>query len=318
LRCRSICSSTRAARDITFSDKEVSGLIYLRSAWPVLHALAAAVNDPAQPAARPQSAPKLEAAAKTYDGEMGSEQASRELVKTLAAVGWPSQPVLAGDKADAAITAAARADQQDRRRLQPHPRSRSRQLLRDGHHAAAAARGVDQARVLMTMAAADARAEEPERRREGAGADPRRPVLPPRSTASRPRSTPPTRATPTARPSRRCAAQAGVFAKAAADYLAAINAAAVVLRGDDRARLDLANLKRLSDAVLEASNTFWGTSANELERPAHRAHRRLQGQAVERARRDARGDAARAAVRLVAVALDHPGDPLARRRHRRD
>ena len=60
--------------------------------------------------------------------------------------------------------------------------------------------------------------------------------------------------------------QAGVFAKAAAEYLAAINAAAVVLRGDDRARLDLVNLKRLSDAVLESSNAFWGTSANELER----------------------------------------------------
>ena len=83
------------------------GLVYLRSAWPVLHALAAAVNDPAlQPAAKLQSAPKLEAAAKTHDGEMGSEAASRDLAKTLAAVGWPGQPVPAGDKADAAITAA--------------------------------------------------------------------------------------------------------------------------------------------------------------------------------------------------------------------
>ena len=61
-------------------------------------------------------------------------------------------------------------------------------------------------------------------------------------------------------------AQAGRFAKAAADYLAAINAAAVVLRGDDRAKLDIAGLKRLNDAVLEASDQFWATSANELER----------------------------------------------------
>jgi methyl-accepting chemotaxis protein len=37
-------------------------------------------------------------------------------------------------------------------------------------------------------------------------------------------------------------------------------------RGDDRARLDLANLKRLSDTVLVASDQFWATSANELER----------------------------------------------------
>ena len=61
-------------------------------------------------------------------------------------------------------------------------------------------------------------------------------------------------------------AQAGRFAKAAADYLGAINAAAVVLRGDDRAKLDIAGLKRLNDAVLEASDQFWATSANELER----------------------------------------------------
>ena len=78
----------QSRKDITFSDKEVSGLSYLRGAWPVLHALAAAINDPAQPAAKLQSAPKLEAAAKTYDGEMGSEQASRELAKTLAGLGW--------------------------------------------------------------------------------------------------------------------------------------------------------------------------------------------------------------------------------------
>ena len=58
----------QSRKDITFSDKEVTGVIYLRSAWPVLHALAAAVSDPAlQPAARLQSAPQLEAATNTID-----------------------------------------------------------------------------------------------------------------------------------------------------------------------------------------------------------------------------------------------------------
>ena len=70
----------QSRKDITFSDKEVTGLIYLRSAWPVLHTLAAAVNDPAlQPAGKLQTAPKLDAAAKIHDGEMGSAQASGEL-----------------------------------------------------------------------------------------------------------------------------------------------------------------------------------------------------------------------------------------------
>ena len=76
----------QSRKDITFADKEVAGVTYLRGAWPVLHALAAAVNDPARAAAASlQSAAKLEAAAKTHDGEMGSEQASRELGKALAA-----------------------------------------------------------------------------------------------------------------------------------------------------------------------------------------------------------------------------------------
>ena len=143
----------QSRKDITFSDKEVSGLVYLRGAWPVLHALAAAVNDPAQPAAKLQSAPKLEAAAKTYDGEMGSEQASRELVKTLAALGWPGQPVPAGDKADAAITAARALINKigDASNLILDPDLDSYYvmditLLR-------LPEAVDQARVLMTMAA---------------------------------------------------------------------------------------------------------------------------------------------------------------------
>ena len=97
----------QSRKDITFADKEVAGVIYLRSAWPVLSALTAAVSDPAlQPSAKLQSAPKLEAAAKTYDGEMGSEQATADLGKTLAAVNWPNQAIGPGDKADAAITAA--------------------------------------------------------------------------------------------------------------------------------------------------------------------------------------------------------------------
>jgi len=255
----------QSRKDITFSDKEVSGLIYLRGAWPVLHALAAAVNDPAQPAAKLQSAPKLEAAAKTHDGEMGSEQASRELVKTLAALGWPGQPVPAGDKADAAITAA--------RALINKIGDASNLILDpdlDSYYVMDIAllrlpEAVDQARVLMTMAATmraqksltdDEKAQVLIRAGQFAAAVDG--IAASLDSAYKGNTDGKTRPA--------LAAQAGVFAKAAADYLTAINAAAVVLRGDDRARLDLANLKRLSDAVLESSNAFWGTSANELER----------------------------------------------------
>ena len=256
----------QSRKDITFSDKEVTGLTYLRGAWPVLHALAAAVNDPAlQPAARLQSAPKLDVAAKTYDGEMGSEQASRELARTLAAVGWPGQPVPAGDKADAAITAARALVNKigDASNLILDPDLDSYYvmditLLR-------LPEAVDQARVLMTMAATmraqksltdDEKAQVLIRAGQFAAAvDGIAASLDSAYKGNTDGKTKPA-----------LSAQAGVFAKAAADYLAAINAAAVVLRGDDRARLDLANLKRLSDAVLESANAFWGTSANELER----------------------------------------------------
>ena len=256
----------QSRKDITFSDKEVSGLVYLRSAWPVLHALAAAVSDPAlQPAAKLHSAAKLDAAAKTHDGEMGSEQASRELTRTLAAVGWPSQPVPAGDKADAAITAARALINKigDASNLILDPDLDSYYvmditLLR-------LPEAVDQARVLMTMAATmraqksltdDEKAQVLIRAGQFAAAVD--------GIAASLDSAYKANADGKTRPA--LAAQAGVFAKAAADYLAAINAAAVVLSGDDRARLDLANLKRLNDAVLEASSTFWGTAANELER----------------------------------------------------
>jgi methyl-accepting chemotaxis protein len=256
----------QSRKDITFSDKEVTGLVYLRSAWPVLHALAAAVNDPAlQPAAKLQSAPKLDAAAQTYDGEMGSEAASRELAKALAAVGWPSQPVPAGDKADAAITAARALINKigDASNLILDPDLDSYYvmditLLR-------LPEAVDQARVLMTMAATmraqksltdDEKAQVLIRAGQFAAAvDGIAASLDSAYKANADGKTRPALST-----------QAGVFAKAAADYLAAINATAVVLRGDDRAKLDLANLKRLNDAVLDASSTFWGTAANELER----------------------------------------------------
>jgi methyl-accepting chemotaxis protein len=61
-------------------------------------------------------------------------------------------------------------------------------------------------------------------------------------------------------------ARAADFAKASAAYLAAINSAAVVLRGDDRAKLDLAGLKQLNEAAFTAADQFWAVAANELER----------------------------------------------------
>ena len=57
----------QSRKDITFADKEVDGVVYLRAAWPVLHTLAAGVNDPAQrPASRISGAPSLDAAGATY------------------------------------------------------------------------------------------------------------------------------------------------------------------------------------------------------------------------------------------------------------
>jgi methyl-accepting chemotaxis protein len=59
---------------------------------------------------------------------------------------------------------------------------------------------------------------------------------------------------------------AAAFARASADYLAAVNAAATVLRGDDRAKLDLASLKRLHDSSMAAADQLWKAAAIELER----------------------------------------------------
>ncbi len=256
----------QSRKDITFADKEVAGVVYLRSAWPVLSALAGAVSDPAlQPSSKLASAPKLETATKTHDAEMGSEAASRDLSKALVAVNWPSQTLAAGEKADAAITAARALINKigDASNLILDPDLDSYYvmditLLR-------LPEVIDQARVLMSLsstyrtqksltddekaqvliragqfaAAVDGIASSLDSAYKGNGDGKTKTAL---------------------------AAQAGRFAKAAADYLAAINVAAVVLRGDDRAKLDIAGLKRLNDAVLEVSDQFWATSANELER----------------------------------------------------
>jgi methyl-accepting chemotaxis protein len=256
----------QSRKDITFADKEVAGVVYLRSAWPVLSTLVAAASDPAlQPAVKLAAAPSLDAAAKIYDAEMSSEQASADLRKALAALNWPSQPLATGEKTDAAIAAARALINKigDASNLILDPDLDSYYvmditLLRMQEV-------VDQARVLMTMsatmraqktltddekaqiliragqfaAAVDGTASSLESAYKGNGDGKTKPAL---------------------------AAHAGNFAKAAADYLAAINVAALVLRGDDRAKLDIASLKKLNDAVLDSANEFWVTSAKELER----------------------------------------------------
>jgi methyl-accepting chemotaxis protein len=75
----------QSRKDITFAEKEVAGLVYVKNVWPVLHALAAASNDPA---ARPpgEQVPALAHAGRTYDVAMASEQASADLAKALAAM----------------------------------------------------------------------------------------------------------------------------------------------------------------------------------------------------------------------------------------
>jgi methyl-accepting chemotaxis protein len=256
----------QSRKDITFSDKEVAGVVYLRSAWPVLHALAAAVSDPSlQPASKLQSAPKLEAASAVYDGDLGSEAASRELSKTLAAVGWPNQAIGPGEKADAAITAARALVNKigDASNLILDPDLDSYYvmditLLR-------LPEAIDQARTLMTLSAAyraqktlndDEKAQILIRAGQFAAAVDG--IAASLDSAYKANGDGKTRLA--------LSAQAGNFAKASADYLAAINAAAVVLRGDDRSKLDLAGLKRLNDAVFESADKFWATSANELER----------------------------------------------------
>ena len=77
----------QSRKDITFADKEVAGVVYLRSAWPVLHALAAAVSDPALQPGR-QAAVRAEARSRRQDlrrrdGQRAGQRRSR---KTLAAV----------------------------------------------------------------------------------------------------------------------------------------------------------------------------------------------------------------------------------------
>jgi methyl-accepting chemotaxis protein len=256
----------QSRKDITFSDKEVAGVGYLRSAWPVLHTLAAAVSDPSlRPAANLQSAPKLETASRTYDGQMGSGEASRELGKALAAIGWPHQAIGAGDKADAAIAAA--------RALINKIGDASNLILDpdlDSYYVMDIAllrmpEVLDQARILMTLSATykarkalndDEKAQIPIRAGQFAAAvDGIASSLESAYKANGDGKTKPA-----------LSADAARFAKAAADYLAAINAAAVVLRDDDRSKLDLTGLKRLSDGVFEVADKFWSASANELER----------------------------------------------------
>jgi methyl-accepting chemotaxis protein len=255
----------QSRKDITFADKEVDGVVYLRAAWPVLHTLAAAANDSAlRPSSRIGSAPSLDAAAATYDAAMTSEQASRDLKRMLAAAGWPEKP-LAADKAEAAITAA--------RGLINKVGDGSNLILDpdlDSYYVMDVVllklpEAIDQARVLLTLAAAykaQAILNDDEKAqiliRAGQFAAAADGIGTSFEAAYR------SNADGQTKPATEGAATA--FARAAADYLAAVNAAATVLRGDDRSKVDLVTLKRLQDGALTAADKLWATSATELER----------------------------------------------------
>jgi methyl-accepting chemotaxis protein len=256
----------QSRKDITFADKEVDGVVYLRAAWPVLHALTAGVNDPAQrPASRVGGAPSLDAAGATYDAAMTSEQAFKDLKAALGAVGWPNQPLAVGDKADAAIAAA--------RALVNKVGDGSNLILDpdlDSYYVMDVVllklpEAVDQARVLLTLATtykAQATLNDDEKAqiliRAGQFAAAVDGITSSFEAAYRSNGDGKTK------PALQGAAAA--FARASADYLAAVNAAATVLRGDDRAKLDLASLKRLHDGSMAAADQLWKTAAIELER----------------------------------------------------
>ncbi len=254
----------QSRKDITFAEKEVAGLAYVKSVWPVLHALAAASNDPAVRAPAEQ-VPALAQAGRTYDAAMASEQASADLAKALAAVGWPQQRLAPGEKAEAAIAAA--------RNLITKIGDGSNLILDpdlDSYYVMDVVlmklpEAIDQARVLLTLATRfkvqkslddDEKAQILIRAGQfAAAADGLTASLEPAYRANQDGGT-----------KRALEAGAARLAKAASSYLAAVNAAAVVLRGDDRSRLDLAALKGLHDGVMSAADELWAASAKELAR----------------------------------------------------
>ncbi len=256
----------QSRKDITFAEKEVAGLQYLRSVWPVLQALTAASNDPAaRPATLIQKAPPLDASAKTYDAEMTSEVASKDLTKALSAIGWPGQALAPGDKLDAAVATARALVNKigDGSNLILDPDLDSYYVM--DMVLLKLPEAIDQARVLLTLAAtyrAQKNLNDDEKAqiliRAGQFAAAAEGIAASLDAAYRGNTDGKTKPA--------LAATAATFAKAAADYLGAINAAAVVLRGDDRAKLDLARLKAQHDAVQASADAFWGVSAKELER----------------------------------------------------
>ena len=256
----------QSRKDITFADKEMAGVAYLRSVWPMLQALSVASNDPsALPASRLQGAPALAAAAASHDADMASEHASKQFATAIAAIGWPSQALKGGDKTEAAIAAARALINKigDGSNLILDPDLDSYYVM--DIVVLKLPEAIDQARVLLALAATyktqktlsddekaqiliragqlaaavDGLAASLDAAYRGNGDGKTKPAL---------------------------EAVAAPFAKAAADYHAAVNAAAVVLRGDDRSKLDLASLKSLHDAVMAASDRLWSVSANELDR----------------------------------------------------
>jgi methyl-accepting chemotaxis protein len=196
---------------------------------------------------------------------MTSEKAFKDLKAALGAVGWPNQPLAVGDKADAAIAAA--------RALVNKVGDGSNLILDpdlDSYYVMDVVllklpEAVDQARVLLTLATtykAQATLNDDEKAqiliRAGQFAAAVDGITSSFEAAYRSNGDGKTK------PALQGAAAA--FARASADYLAAVNAAATVLRGDDRAKLDLASLKRLHDGSMAAADQLWKTAAIELER----------------------------------------------------
>ena len=96
----------QSSKDAQFAGKEREGVTYLRGVWPVMKELTASIADASSaPSARPTSA-ALESLRKNYDGAFETSESAGALTESLRTLGWFTKPVVPGEQADKAYTAA--------------------------------------------------------------------------------------------------------------------------------------------------------------------------------------------------------------------
>jgi methyl-accepting chemotaxis protein len=252
----------QSRKDIDFSSKEIAGVDYLSAVWPVMHGLVIAANGSRPPAV---SMDTLRESMTRHDGLMGSQEQSNALLGALSKAGWPGNVRSGSDEAVAAI-AAARAHLArigDTSNLILDPDLDSFYVMDTA--VVKLPEVVDKASALLVMA-------ETHKKQTSLSDDDKAQFMilagqfEAASLGTVGSLETAFKSNPDGSVKVALERQKISFHEAATTFLAQVNKAAVALRADNRAQVDLTLLRTAQDALQIQSGSLWKMSAADLDR----------------------------------------------------